>query len=234
MTNIENKDILEKVKKLLALASSSNEHEASLATNKAQELLTRYNLSMQSLDTMSEYEKVTLANEPYKKPHQSYIIYILEEYFFVEVVTFKERTGDRTIDGRRKYRYNINMAGTATNVQVAEFVFAFLSVTYMSLWLQYKREKGVGESHRISFYAGLTNGLREKLSATLKKVENETGLVVIKDPNIIKEFGDNIKTKSVSTRVIGATMADGHEKGKNINIAKPIGGSSTSSGKLID
>lgn len=216
----DNKIILEKVKKLLALATSSNENEASVATNKAQELLTRYNLTMQSIES-NEYEKVCLSKEPYLKPHQTYINHILSKYFFVEVVTSNIPCG-WTVDNRRKFKKHIMVAGTATNVAIAEYVFAFLSTTYLSLWLEYKRKNNVGEALRVSYYNGLTKSLEEKLKATIQKVENEMGLVVVKDQNILKTmFGD---TRAVSTKVRtdAATALAGQQDGKNINIAKPI------------
>ena len=42
-------NLLEKISKLLALASSPNEHEAALAAEKAAELLAKHNLSVADL-----------------------------------------------------------------------------------------------------------------------------------------------------------------------------------------
>lgn len=42
--------IIEKIKKLLALANSSNEHEAALAAGHAQRLLSEHNLAMADID----------------------------------------------------------------------------------------------------------------------------------------------------------------------------------------
>ena len=229
---VDNKEILEKVKKLLSLATSSNEHEANLATNKAQELLTRYNLTMQSISASNEYEKVELADEPYVKPHQGYVAHILSKYFFVEIVTSSKLAGV-TVDGRRKYRKHMMMAGTATNIAIAEYVFAFLSTSYLSLWLKYKRENKASEAQRVSYYSGLTAGLEEKLKATIAKVENEMGLVVVKDPNIMSEMFGRVKTVSTKVRIDGAAQAAGQQDGKNINIAKPLSGGSSNSGKYL-
>ena len=46
---MENKAIIAKVRKLLKLSRSTNEHEAAAATAKAMELLSKYNLSMSSV-----------------------------------------------------------------------------------------------------------------------------------------------------------------------------------------
>lgn len=229
---VDNKEILEKVKKLLSLATSSNEHEANVATNKAQELLTRYNLTMQSISQLSEYEKVELADEPYIKPHQNYISSILIKYFFVEIVYTSKYAGG-TVDGRTKYRKHIMLAGTATNVVVAEYIFAFLSTSYLSLWLQYKRANNASETQRKSYYAGLTKGLANKLDATRVKVESEMGLVIVKDQNILKECFGKTKSKSNKVRLDESSYEAGQQDGKNINIAKPLSGNSSNSGKYL-
>lgn len=44
------KDIIEKIKKLLALSESANQHEAELAAQKAQEMLAKHNLTIDAID----------------------------------------------------------------------------------------------------------------------------------------------------------------------------------------
>lgn len=46
--------IIERVRKLLALATSSNEHEAALAAAHAQRLLAEHNLAMADIETQRE------------------------------------------------------------------------------------------------------------------------------------------------------------------------------------
>ena len=53
MSNLaeKKKRIIDKIRKLLRLSRSSNEHEAAAAAAKAQELLSEYNLSLDSMIT---------------------------------------------------------------------------------------------------------------------------------------------------------------------------------------
>jgi ElaB/YqjD/DUF883 family membrane-anchored ribosome-binding protein len=44
-------DIVDRIAKLLALATSSNEHEAAAAAAKAQEILTEHNLRLEDIKT---------------------------------------------------------------------------------------------------------------------------------------------------------------------------------------
>lgn len=53
--------MIEKIKKLIALASSPNEHEAALAMKKASELLAKYNLTMAAIDQTNENNIPTIS-----------------------------------------------------------------------------------------------------------------------------------------------------------------------------
>lgn len=61
------KQVIEKVKKLLALAQSANEHEAALATARAQEMLARHNLD---LATVEQAETQSGALKPENDPER--------------------------------------------------------------------------------------------------------------------------------------------------------------------
>jgi hypothetical protein len=50
--------VIDKIKKLLALANSSNEHEAALAAGHAQRLLSEHNLEMSDVDTTVKLDSV--------------------------------------------------------------------------------------------------------------------------------------------------------------------------------
>lgn len=68
MSNLaeKKKKIIDKIRKLLRLAHSSNEHEAAAAAAKAQELLSEYNLSLDSMIT-EECASEMIASRAYKK-----------------------------------------------------------------------------------------------------------------------------------------------------------------------
>lgn len=61
MSKDANKAILQKIKKLLALAQSPNEHEAALALSKAQELMEAHSISESSILTIDIEEAETAA-----------------------------------------------------------------------------------------------------------------------------------------------------------------------------
>lgn len=65
----EQKKIIEKIRKLLRLSRSSNEHEAAAAAAKAQELLSEYNLSKDSIRSGQQAADLR-ASRAYKKTRQ--------------------------------------------------------------------------------------------------------------------------------------------------------------------
>ena len=58
-----NNKIIEKIQKLLSLSGSENVNEAELAMSKAQELMTKHNIDMQTVDNHdSEYINIVFSH----------------------------------------------------------------------------------------------------------------------------------------------------------------------------
>lgn len=233
--------LISKIKKLLSLANSDNENEAKVAAEKAQELLVKHNLDMQEVENKDfEYTEQLVASEPYIRWHQPFIIDILQEFFFIKVMWYNKFTGFSDRDpGRypsgvaRKLRKDINLLGTKANVQVAHYVFDYLTVVYQRLWLEYKHEHDLGEKSRKSYYEGLTHGLSEKLLMIRNKVQNERGLVLVKDPKLDELLKDTKPHKNnYQPEDDPHARKAGYEHGKNIEIKKPLGEKKSTSNGL--
>lgn len=228
---------IEKIKKLLALAQSDNENEAKLAAEKAQELIVRHNIKIQSLKKENkEFIHMTLlSNQPYMKPHVDSITNILVKYFFVRVIVSDVDTGELTVDFRRKIRKDFFIIGTTENTTMAKYVFDYLSIVYQRLWLKYKKENSLGEKARKSYYLGLTHGIYKKLEETRKKVEESYGLVLVKDAEL-ENYMDNLnlgKASSNSSCSNSTAYYDGVEDGNKININRPVEDKSEGSKTLL-
>lgn len=233
------KDIIEKIQKLLSLANSSNEHEAKLAAQKATELLTKHNLSMQDAEvSQREYEHVHYMGEKSRQTsEQKFIFGILMDFFFIKVVCgrktiFNEKSG--MYEKRRTWSF----FGQAHNVKIAHFVYAFLDRSFHDLYTEYAKINVTTRASRSSFYMGLYKGLKEQLGAGKKKVEQETGLVVVNDPGIDDYIKDTVgKTRNVPARCSGNVDSNayhkGVEQGKNIRIAMGLDKGAENSGKML-
>jgi hypothetical protein len=155
----ETRAILEKVRKLLALAQSSNEHEASLAMQKANELIEKHNLDRLERERKSRYvhKTIELRRMRIENYHKD-VCSILMDFFYTDIVLSSQY--DALDD--RVYR-TIDLMGTAENVLIAEYVYHFLMDRLDSLWEDYRRKTGKPGRSKRSYWLGILKGFREKL-----------------------------------------------------------------------
>lgn len=173
-----NKKLIEKIQKLLALATSPVEAEAKAAAEKANELLLRHNLSMQEVASEEKlYDGPVVVNKNKLGTEDSYIFGILGDHFFIRVI--------------HDYRYRkhgggtrVHFVGEETNLQVAIYVYGFLSGAYKRLWKAFAEKHGLSRRHKKSYYVGLTDGIKSQLTIKRQSVETETGLIVVPDANL--------------------------------------------------
>jgi len=151
--------LLEKVRKLLALSESANEHESLLAMRKAREIIAQHGL----MTPGSPSEYCTLAiNLGGKKiaGHHRAIASILIEHFQVEVVLAS--TFDANACTTCKC---LDLIGRPGQVKVAEYIFHFLENRLESLWERQRQTRtGGGRTAKNSYRLGVLKGFREKLA----------------------------------------------------------------------
>jgi hypothetical protein len=152
--------LLEKIRKLLALGGSANEHESLLAIRKARTLMERHRLDERSV--MQEQGCTGVLINLKRKRLESYhraICSILQEYFQVKIIIVPlYDAGELTT-----YR-NIDIIGRAESVKVAEYVFHFLLDRLSILWQTKKRsDHSLRASGKNSYWLGVLNGFQEAL-----------------------------------------------------------------------
>lgn len=166
----EQERLLRRVEKLLSLATSSHEHEASLAMQRARELCARH--QFENFGTDATYTYVLIQHDKKVIPaHQASISSILCNHFYVDCVTRHQ------FDAKTGMRYKVlEILGTRENVQMAEYVYWFLWNQLPLLWRHYRQEKfgarselkrGQSRAPRVSqrsFYLGVLRGFDDKLS----------------------------------------------------------------------
>ena len=151
--------ILEKVRKLLALAQSSNEHEASLAMQKANEFIEKHNLDRLERERKSRYvhKTIDLRRMRIENYHKD-VCSILTDFFYTDIVLSSQYDA---LDNR-VYR-TIDLMGTAENVLIAEYVYHFLMDRLEHLWEDYRRKTGKPGRSKRSYWLGILKGFRENL-----------------------------------------------------------------------
>lgn len=162
----EENRLLSRVEKLLALATSTNEHEALSAMQKVQELYTKYNLDrIESKKTSQYLSEIIFTHKKRLERYQYVICSILNEHFFVEVIH------SSLYDPLKLTEFKvIELLGTRENVQMAEYVYHFLMNQTDILWNHYRKERPKNPRARRSFSLGVATGFRDKLDLHRKQV----------------------------------------------------------------
>lgn len=220
---------IDRIRKLLALAGSSNQHEAEIAMNKAHELMLRHNL--EQLPLRHEFE-IRHLGEPRRRanPVEAEVIALLSELFFVEAISipvYVPRTG---LHGRV---YEI--AGTLANVEMACHVHAFLLATAERLWRANRSDARVrGGRDRVPYQTGVIRGFREKLLASRVELRGE-GLVWVGDKRLedfYRRRHPRVTSRRRMLRTGGAHHA-GREAGRTVVLHKPVTSNGTGAPKLL-
>jgi len=194
--------ILDRVAKLLALAESSNQHEAQAAMNAAQRLMLKHNLEEISVGRtqalsfrhlgaptgrVSEAERV-LAN-------------ILSDHFFVDAIWVPVWRPKEAKRGSV-----LEICGRLENLEMAEYVYSFLLQTAARLWIEHKKRLGIR-----AYVAGVMAGFRQELEEQQRRNSQE-GLVWVGDA----EVGDYFHKRHPRvrwTRHVTSRGTSAHEHG---------------------
>ena len=209
---------LERIRKLLALAGSDNQHEAEIAMRTAHELMLRYNV--EHVGAPRDFE-VAHVGDPARRTNRVEIdiVSLLAELFFVKVIRIPVYLPR---DGRHGGVYEI--AGTRANVDMACHVYAFLLATAARLWDANRADARVRSGRdRLAYQSGVIRGFRDKLLAE-RTVLRGTGLVWRGDGKLDQFYRarhPHIVNRRRSVRVSGAHDA-GREAGRKVVLHKPV------------
>jgi hypothetical protein len=208
--------VLERIRKLLALAGSDNQHEAEAAMRRAHELMLRHNI-----EHVPQGYEVRHLGDPHKRTNrvESDVMGLLSEFFFVKVIrvpVFLAREA--------KHGNLYEITGTHANVEMAAHVYAFLMTTADRLWRENRRDARVrGGRDKLAYQSGVIRGFRDKLVAERTELRG-TGLVWVGDPQLAKFYRarhPRITTRSRRVRVNAAHSA-GREAGRTVVLHKPV------------
>ena len=215
--------VVARVQKLLALAESSNRHEAELAASTAQRIMLRHNLEVvrEAADDTRDCGHLWLGQPTGRvQLHERTLGALLVEHFFVEAIWIPVY---RPHDGKRGTVLEI--CGRPENLAMAEYVHAFVLRTIERLWKEHKRAMGVRSNRpRRSFLAGAVAGFSDKLAAQKRRTERE-GLVWVGDASVGEYFGRrHPRTRSTGRSTTGdrQAYAEGHSAGRRIVLSRPV------------
>jgi hypothetical protein len=224
--------VLRRVARLLALAGSSNVHEAESAMQQARRLMLRHNLdaAVQAAQGGFTFRQVGTPRGRVDG-HEHLLASLLAGHFFVEVIwvpSYLPRTG-------RPGRV-LELCGTPANLEVAAYVHGFLLETGERLWRDHKRAAGLtGDRDRRRFLLGMMVGFEQKLARSAAETQRE-GLIWVGDPALTAYLRRRYPRRS-SGGAIGYHRTPAHEQGRRagqgIVLHRPLAESHGNRGHLL-
>ncbi len=214
--------VLRKVRKLLRLGGSDNEHESRLAIRKAHSLLLKHNLSL--LEAQQPRGYVVRFCGPVRKRVDSLHMAVgnlLRSFFFVESIWNHCYDPVEDRDGRA-----LMLIGSADNVRFAEHVFEFLYASLERLWRRHKKARGLRRNRdRRSFQRGVLDGFTAQLSEQ-RSGDRERGLVWVGDAALqtfYRQRFPRTRTRYTRARIPkNDAYHAGHDEGQRLRILRPV------------
>lgn len=229
MTAEKEASILELVRRLLALSSSSNQHEAALATAKAQELLLKYNLE---LVDVPDKERESITREFYQNDSSA--------TWLSGLLSVVARNNFCRAIGHGSGRMAI--IGEPHNIEIVKYLYDYLKGEINRLadseWGWYDGYVTSAREWKHAFRHGAVNTINARLKATREQAQqdvNTRALVVQSDQALeakVQELYLRIRTRN-APRVNSDGYQAGKQAGYSIGIRQGVQqGSSNKSGLL--
>ncbi|MBW4056159.1 MAG: DUF2786 domain-containing protein [Proteobacteria bacterium] len=182
-------DIIEKIKKLLALANSSNEHEAALAAGHAQRLLAEHNLAMADIEASHKPDKADRVETTVAKTLPKWL-----RLLSAGVSTAFDCQGiHHPATGRMTF------IGVGSDVQIAAYTFTYLERTVRKLCSTYMKQyvsSAIPNRHRglmrQSYYLGAVSIITTRLREQKVQTPVTTGALVPVKEGLIRQAMNEI------------------------------------------
>lgn len=219
---MERNRIIERIRKLLNLSRSSNPHEAALAAEKVQRMLSEYNLTMESVLEDGK----TKADTVHRKTRKD-----LEKWAYM-------------LAGRTAYAFDCNyyhsletgetsFVGVGADPEVCGWMYEYLYRTLLRLASEYMRgparrlrsPKAKREA-RSSFLVGAVEVISDRMIAQKRATPvTPWSLVPVKDSLIRAAMPDDIRSKPLNTgRLRDDHLCAGRLAGEGVSLSMPLAG----------
>lgn len=217
----ERSPILDRIRKLFALAGSSNQNEAEAAMRMAHRLMLKHNLERPSSGETHAYGFRHLGRYTGRiSESENLLAGLLGEFFFVQPIWVSVY---RVEDHKRVSV--LEVTGRHENLAMAEYVYGFLQNAAEALWREHKQKHNIRrDSDRRAYMAGVIRGFAEKLRNERKAAE-ATGLVWVADPQAQRYFRrrhPRVRTTMRYSSEHRAAAAQGRAAGRSLVLNRPL------------
>ena len=201
--------LVEKVKKLLALATSDNPHEAELATLKANQLILRHHLSRADLGETAEEELCVLTvMSTARKSTLMVAIYDILTHFMVKPLLHY---------GKAEVR--LDVIGDRSQVQLAEYIAGYLQRELEHLWINSGLK---GMRAKNSFFTGIARGYRTKLESARQSYSTDEKRALVKVEKLrterVRQLIGGFGSSRSGQVLDGSALERGTKAGLNLTI----------------
>lgn len=182
--------VLDKIRKLLALAQSPNENEAALALSRAKELMLRYNIDNMDLENDSVEDIIEI---DFKISHQHEesslrFVYWLGKAFLVKPILIKRNIGEDKI----KFEKFIRFIGKQADVAVSTFVFSYMMNILDIKSKEYSKKKQIRKDFDLGFITAICKKLEQieesRISGMTFHDEHPENALVVSSNALIESF----------------------------------------------
>ncbi|MCU0558891.1 MAG: SprT-like domain-containing protein [Desulfobacterales bacterium] len=216
----------ERIRKLLALAGSSNPHEADAAMLKAHQLMARVEARSGAAAPEREFFSIFVGRPALRHSRAHYhLAALLRDFYFVLPIWVPAYVLDRSRMGRA-----LEISGTAFQLRTAAYVYAFMQRVIAEEWAHWARRGTVGRRGAAVFGVGVVEGFRARLAAARSRPRagacgSQLALVPAADP----ELADYFKRRHPHTTRVGRSAARihrgalqaGREVGNRLVVSQP-------------
>lgn len=212
----------EKIKKLLALSESSNEHEAKAALLKAKQLMMEHKITESDLVDKKELgvKKVesTITYSSRRDPWIDRLAGVLAENYLCRFVESRNW-------GRQTK--NVQFWGLEEDVEICLKVFEYAVDCIRSQCKRIKKENFAYSAQSRSIlcngYAmGFILGLKEAFKEQAESIKSEWGLVPMMSEEVVHSTDDLKKVRSNNIKASGIYKLSGYADGKNFDMGNRV------------
>ncbi|MFT7519995.1 MAG: hypothetical protein ACI9MC_002139 [Kiritimatiellia bacterium] len=210
--------VARRIRGLLALSNSDNEHEAKAAMRRARALLHEHNVALDDQLPVYTFKQVGPVSNRFS-PWEKVLGGLLLQHFCVTGIYAQAyRAHDE------KWGRALEIMGTPTNVEVAAYVHDVLRTTAESLWRAYRSDNGLsGNTERRRYLFGVMMGFSDSLQHDAE--HSSTELIPSSDPLLQSYVGARYphvrSSRARSTKVSEATD-HGRAHGRKIKLRKGV------------
>lgn len=209
--NLVSEKLIIKIKNLLKLADSDNEHESALATMKANQLLLKHNLLNIELDRQYVYVDSIYTSKRHNAKIDAFYK-IVSKFMVKPLIVSKGEVVE------------LEVTGSKENIELARYIVHFLDHEFERLWKRQSELKG--SRAKNSFFRGLSLGFEMKLEQSEQSfsTDQRSALVQIyQDLDIIQQkIHKRISTITSHSKTDDHALSSGISMGKNLTITPGI------------